>query len=46
MKLAPLGLELPCFALDVKADFFASHNSPAPTFEQWWDAAFDALASR
>ena len=46
VKLAPLRLELPCFALDVKADFFASHNSPAPTFEQWWNAAFDALASR
>ena len=46
VKLAPLGLSLPCFALDVKADFFASHNSPAPTFEQWWNETFDALASR
>ncbi len=46
VKLAPLGLTRPCFALDVKADFFAAHNSPAPAFEQWWDEAFDALASR
>ena len=47
VKLAPLGLSLPCFALDVKADFFAAHNSPSPSFEQWWDEAFNALrASR
>jgi tetraacyldisaccharide 4'-kinase len=47
VKLAPLGLSLPCFALDVKADFFAEHDSPAPSFEQWWDEAFNALrASR
>ncbi len=46
VKLAPLGLTRPCFALDVKADFFAAHNSPVPAFEQWWDEAFDALASR
>ncbi|MBQ4616085.1 MAG: tetraacyldisaccharide 4'-kinase [Mailhella sp.] len=43
VKLTPLGLSRPCFALDVKAEFFAAHNSPVPDFEQWWDATFDAL---
>ena len=46
VKLAPLDLELPCFALGVKADFFASHNAPDPTFERWWSETFAALASR
>jgi tetraacyldisaccharide 4'-kinase len=46
VKLAPLALSLPSFALDVKAEFYASLNSPAPTFEQWWSKTFDALVSR
>ena len=46
VKLAPLGLACPCFALDVRADFFAAHQSPVPSFEQWWNNTFDALASR
>lgn len=37
VKLAPLALSRPCFALDVKADFFAAHNSPVPDFAQWWE---------
>ena len=46
VKLAPLGLACPYFALDVRADFFAAHQSPVPSFEQWWGNTFDALASR
>ncbi len=47
VKLAPLRLNRPCFALDVKAEFFASLASPdAPAFEQWWDKTFEGLASR
>lgn len=45
VKLAPLGLSRPCFALDVKAEFFASHASPV-SFEEWWNGAFARLASR
>ena len=46
VKLTPLGLTCSCFALDVKAEFFAAHQSPVPSFEQWWDNTFNALASR
>ena len=41
VKLAPLGLSVPCFALDVKAEFFAALG--AEHFETWWEQAFDAL---
>ena len=47
VKLAPLGLALPCYAFAVKADFFASFASPdAPDFEQWWGRIFANLAAR
>ncbi|MBQ8664187.1 MAG: tetraacyldisaccharide 4'-kinase [Mailhella sp.] len=53
VKLAPLNLALPCYALAVKADFFASLAVPsspeapdAPDFEQWWSQTFAALAAR
>ena len=46
VKLAALHLACPCWALDVKAEFFAAHQSPDTGFEQWWDRTFDALNAR
>jgi len=46
VKLAPLELTVPCFALEVNARFFASISaeelagkgaSPSPEFSSWWD---------
>ncbi|WP_458399617.1 tetraacyldisaccharide 4'-kinase [Mailhella sp.] len=46
VKLAPLGLSRPCFSLDVKAVFYASHNSPVPSFEDWWNETYKVLTAR
>ena len=46
VKLASLGLACPCYALDVRADFFASLQSSDAGFEQWWGRTFDALNAR
>ena len=46
VKLAALGLACPCYALDVRADFFASLQSSDAGFEQWWGRTFDALNAR
>ena len=44
VKLAPLGLSVPCFALDVQAVFFAALG--AESFETWWDEQAARLCAR